>query len=238
MHARGVAGRGIGVEREGGALLRASPSRRRRCRPAASGLADRPGCRSAGRDRFSTPRIAATSSRMRSCGVWLMLMRNTSAPASNRRRDHRRVPRGGPERGDDLGAAQASHRVGAFGSCDGDSRGPASAASACAACSGRCCGPSAVSVSCTVQDALLAGVDLEEAGAVEAARQAILGALDGEFLVARAHEGLAGPFAAAVVVDRVDVIEARDQGALAAASRRSAPTDSTSLRWSSPSVSL
>src|SRR5581483_2784924 len=39
---------------------------------------------------------------------------------------------------------------------------------------------------------LLAGIDLEEAGAVEAARQAILGALDREFLVARAHEGLAG----------------------------------------------
>ena len=59
--------------------------------------------------------------------------------------------------------------------------------------------------------ALLAGVDLEEAGAVIAARQAVLGAADGEFLLARAHEGLAGPFAAAVVVDRVDVIVTRDQ---------------------------
>jgi len=38
--------------------------------------------------------------------------------------------------------------------------------------------------------ALLAGVDLEEAGTVETARQAILGALDGEFLVTRTHEGL------------------------------------------------
>ena len=74
--------------------------------------------------------------------------------------------------------------------------------------------------------ALLAGVDLEEAGAVEAARQAILRAADGEFLVARAHEGLAGPFAAAVVVDRVDVIEARDQRALEqglAGARRQVP---------------
>ena len=59
---------------------------------------------------------------------------------------------------------------------------------------------------------LFAGVDLEEAGAVEAARQAILGALDGEFLVARTHEGLSRPFAAAVIVERVDVIEPRDQG--------------------------
>src|SRR4051812_14569449 len=56
--------------------------------------------------------------------------------------------------------------------------------------------------------ALLAGVDLEEAGAVEAARKAILGAADGELFVARAHVGLTGPFAATVVVDRVDVIEA------------------------------
>src|SRR5205085_10449921 len=59
--------------------------------------------------------------------------------------------------------------------------------------------------------ALLAGVDLEKAGAVIAARQTILDALDGELLVARAHEGLAGPFAAAVVVDGENVIEARDQ---------------------------
>src|SRR5688572_14771081 len=46
--------------------------------------------------------------------------------------------------------------------------------------------------------ALLAGVDLEEAGAVEAACKAILGAADGELLVARAHVGLTGPLAAAV----------------------------------------
>ena len=35
--------------------------------------------------RFSTARIAATSSRIASCEVWLMLMRKTSAPASNSR---------------------------------------------------------------------------------------------------------------------------------------------------------
>src|SRR3954464_2775229 len=59
--------------------------------------------------------------------------------------------------------------------------------------------------------ALLGGVDLEEAGAVIPARKAVLDALDGEFLVARAHEGLAGPFAASVVVLRVDVVETRDE---------------------------
>jgi hypothetical protein len=58
---------------------------------------------------------------------------------------------------------------------------------------------------------LFAGVDLEEAGAVEAARQAILGALDGEFLVTRTHEGLSRPFAAAVIVERVDIIEPCDK---------------------------
>src|SRR4051812_17288603 len=54
---------------------------------------------------------------------------------------------------------------------------------------------------------LFAGIDFEEAGAVIAARQAILGAADREFLVARAHESLSRPFAATVIVDRIDVIK-------------------------------
>src|SRR5262245_16853987 len=37
---------------------------------------------------------------------------------------------------------------------------------------------------------LLGGVDLEEAGAIKTARQAIAGAANRELLVARAHEGL------------------------------------------------
>src|SRR6202046_5797965 len=61
--------------------------------------------------------------------------------------------------------------------------------------------------------ALLAGVDLEEAGAVETARQAILGALDGEFLIARTHEGQSRPFATTVVIEGVDIIEPCDQRA-------------------------
>ena len=68
--------------------------------------------------------------------------------------------------------------------------------------------------------ALLAGIDLEEAGAVETARQAILGALDGEFLVARTHEGLSRPFAAAVVIERVDVIDTVRPACRAAGFRR------------------
>src|SRR6266851_7017720 len=60
---------------------------------------------------------------------------------------------------------------------------------------------------------LVAGVDLEETGAVVAARKTIVGAADGELLLPRAHEGLARPFAAAVVIDRVDVIEPGDQRA-------------------------
>src|SRR5258708_15181247 len=54
---------------------------------------------------------------------------------------------------------------------------------------------------------------LEEAGAVETRRQEILGAFDAEFLVARAHEGLSRPLAAAVVIECIDVIIAGDQRA-------------------------
>src|SRR6185295_7521901 len=58
---------------------------------------------------------------------------------------------------------------------------------------------------------LLRGVDLEKAGAVIAAREAILDAANGEFLVARAHEGLARPFAATIVIDGIDIIITGDQ---------------------------
>src|ERR1700730_15601262 len=58
---------------------------------------------------------------------------------------------------------------------------------------------------------LLAGIDLEEPGAVEAARKAIRGALDGELFLACAHEGLARPFAAVIIVDRIDIIKTRDK---------------------------
>jgi hypothetical protein len=54
--------------------------------------------------------------------------------------------------------------------------------------------------------ALFAGIDFEEAGPVIAARQTVFGAANGELLVARAHEGMAGPFTAAVVIYRVNVI--------------------------------
>src|SRR3954469_5208288 len=57
--------------------------------------------------------------------------------------------------------------------------------------------------------ALLGRIYLEEAGAVIAARKAVLDALNGEFLVAGTHKGLARPFAAAVVVDRIHIVETR-----------------------------
>src|SRR6185437_11877123 len=59
--------------------------------------------------------------------------------------------------------------------------------------------------------ALLAGIDFEKAGAIETARQAIADAAYGELLVARAHEGLPHPFAAAIVIDGVDIIITRDE---------------------------
>src|SRR4051812_8515807 len=61
--------------------------------------------------------------------------------------------------------------------------------------------------------ALLAGVDFKETGALKPASEAILDTADRELLVARAHEGFSGPLAAAIVVDRIDVIEARDKRA-------------------------
>ena len=135
---------------------------------------------------------------------------------SNRRAIVASVGGGRAERRDDLGPALTSHqfvlreggagvpgRPAAGGVCSIGTRD-------CRGCIGACIGRFG---ELDRPDLLLAGVDLEEAGAVVAAREAILGAADGEFLVARAHEGLARPFAAAVVVDRVDVIEARHQRA-------------------------
>ena len=142
-----------------------------------------------------------------------MLMRNTSAPASNRRAIIAALPEAGPSVATILVRRRRLISAGPFGNCDGDL--PARRRQhRRARCQRPLLRPFGGVGELHRPGALLAGVDLEEAGAVEAARQAILGALDGEFLVARAHEGLARPFAAAVVVDRVDVIEARDQRSL------------------------
>src|SRR5580700_6168213 len=62
--------------------------------------------------------------------------------------------------------------------------------------------------------ALLGGIDLEEAGAVIAMRQAVADAADGEFPVARAHVVPSRPFAAAIVIDSVDIIITCDEIAL------------------------
>jgi len=50
------------------------------------------------------------------------------------------------------------------------------------------------------------GNNFEKPGAVIAAGQAVADAADGELLVASAHYGLSHPFAAAIVVDGVDII--------------------------------
>src|ERR1700727_2089429 len=59
--------------------------------------------------------------------------------------------------------------------------------------------------------ALLAGIDLEEASAVIAVGQAIADTPDGEFPVAGAHIGPSRPFAAAIVVDGIDIIKTCDE---------------------------
>ena len=161
-----------------------------------------------------------TSSRILSCGVWLILMRNTSAPASNSLRIIALSDDAGPSvarilmRRSRLIAwapggwrqTRSAWRIGQAGNPAGAARSHRSRNSR-HALRGLLVGFGQLHGPCS----LFAGVDLEEAGAVVAARQAILGALDGEFLVARTHEGLSRPFAAAVIVERVDVIEARDQ---------------------------
>src|SRR5208282_2126075 len=73
---------------------------------------------------------------------------------------------------------------------------------------------------------LFAGIHLEEAGAVIAAGETITDAADREFPVAGAHKGLPHPFAAMIVVDGVDIIITRDEIALEhgfAAARRQIP---------------
>src|SRR3981081_633306 len=171
--------------------------------------------------------MVLTSSRIVSCELWLRLMRKTSAPASNRRRIMALSEDAGPNvariliRRRRLMAcfraprpAASQTRPGPYRPVGwGDRRGRPG--------HGRLTGGArrarrrlfAGFGQLHRPGPLFAGVNLEEAGAVEPARQAILGALDGEFLVARAHEGLSRPLAAPVVIERVDVIEPRDEGA-------------------------
>ena len=85
------------------------PCRRRTCRRAASAPAGRRECRSAGRRSSSTARMRPTSVRIRSWSVWLILMRKTSAPASNSFWIISVGRGGGTERGEDLDLAAASH---------------------------------------------------------------------------------------------------------------------------------
>src|SRR5215472_7498201 len=74
--------------------------------------------------------------------------------------------------------------------------------------------------------ALLAGIDLEEAGAVIAVGEAIADAADRELAVARAHVEMSGTFAASIVVDGIDIIKTCDEVALEhglAGARRQVP---------------
>ena len=226
LDAGGVAGRLVGIQHEALAVLELDRAFGERAERAASGPADRPGCRSGGHSCSRHCGWSLTSSRILSCEVWLILMRNTSAPASNslriialseeagpsvarilmrRRRLISCVP-GAGGRPDPPGGDPPAHSACPEGRRVRPGRPfpefPAPAAQAFVGF-GQLHGPGA----------LFAGIDLEEAGAVEAARQAILGALDGEFLVARAHEGLSRPLAAAVVIERIDIIKPCDKRA-------------------------
>ena len=211
-------------------------------RAAASAPADRPGCRSAG---HNCSRHCGWSHQL----AHLVMRRVAHVDAEHVRTgleqfsDHRAVRRHRAEGCEDLDATEPSHCLGAGaggrpGPLCGLDRpgtppgppGPIVPGIPGTRCAGLLVGFGQLHGPCS----LFAGVDFEEPGAVVAARQAILGALDGEFLVTRTHEGLSRPFAAAVIVERVDVIVTAPQGFRAAASRNFATTRSTSPRWSSP----
>ena len=158
-------------------------------------------------------------------------MRKTSAPAANSRPMTAAVRRGRAQRRHDLGPPLPPHRLwlpgGAVGADGAGARaggwrraqriaGRQRLLRRLLARFGELHGPGA----------LLAGIDLEKAGAVVAARQAIADAADRELLVAGAHVGLSHPFAAAIVVDGVDIIITRDEIALEhglAGARRQVP---------------
>ena len=178
-----------------------------------------------------------TSSRMRVCGVWLMLMRKTSAPAMN----SRSIMAGSDEAGPSVATILvrrwrlivSSRRRSGPSLCRLLQCRDRTAAFAPAAEGRGTVWP--FSVSCSVQFFCSMVSTSKKPVRSIAARQAVLDAADGEFSLARAHESLAGPFAALVVVHRVDVIEARDQRP---ADQRLAGIGagcSTSLRWSSAS---
>ena len=169
MDARLAAERRVGVEREGVAL-----AQRRRRRTANSPTRSFGPCKSTrtpiGRSNCSSSeRIIATCSRIASCEAWLMLMRKTSAPASNSAATRRPIGRGRAERGDDLDAAAAADQSvlsidlrptsrRASDERGSSPRGMTSGGRSRVARIGQLHGPIL---------GVLAGVDLEEAGAVD-----------------------------------------------------------------------
>ncbi len=143
---------------------------------------------------FSMARIARTKVRKPSCEVWLILMRKTSAPSMK----SRSIVPGSEEAGPSVATilVRRCRLIGSGAPCRGwrrDRRG--------LSLFGELNGPVF----------LLAGIDFEETGAIEAARETIRDAFDGELFFARAHEGLACPFAALIVIKRIDIIKACDK---------------------------
>src|SRR6516225_191988 len=180
---------------------------------------------------LSTARIMATNSRMRSGLVWLILMRNTSAPAVNSRLIVTRSEEAGPSVATTLVRRCPGCRAGApwrrcnrrRSDCGRKRAGIAAhrpgrrrALLRLFARFRQLHGPGA----------LFTGIDFEEPGAVITARQAVADALDREFLVTGAHKSLTHPFAAAIVIYGVDIIITGHEIALQygfAGSRRQVP---------------
>src|SRR5918993_3384796 len=167
----------------------------------------------------STPRMVSTFSRRRSRGRWLMLRRNTSAPASCSRAIISGLSEAGPRvamilvrRERFMSPAPSLNEKLARGwrvRCNNARRKrPCHGRLSIRPLLQRCSRPARIG-ELDGPALLLAGVHLEEARAVETAGQAILDTANGELPVAGAHEGAAGPLAAAgAIVEGVEVVEA------------------------------
>ncbi len=181
IDARLAAGRGVAVEDEGLALAQSTPP------PANVPSLSFGPCRSTrmpiGRPvSSSTSRIIATRSRIPSCEAWLMLMRKTSAPAANRAAMVLRSAEAGPRVAMILTRRRRDLQ---WRSSHDRRRSPPRSFFRLAGTASRRRSSGVRLVGQLHRPALgvLAGVDFEEAGSVEAAHKAILPAVDLELAI-------------------------------------------------------
>ena len=160
---------------------------RRTCRRAISAPAGRRGCRSDDRPRARCARIIVVPLAQILARGMAHIDSENVRPGFEQPLDHLGL-RGCRSQGrDDFDAPISSHCVAAP--------------------------PSPGSVNRTVQSFSSLCVDFEKARAFVIRVRAVLDAANGERLVGGAHDGLAAPFAAAIIIERVNIVIARDERA-------------------------